>query len=916
MHAFPCKHASQAAEHLRPSATIASMTSALHVALAAGATVITPNRRLARRLHQEFDDGQRMAGRRAWISAMVLPYAAWLEAMWERWTEADATRTPAQLLSPAQSACLWQRVVLDSQVKLLDAPGAARSAAEAWALLHGWGSGGESWRAWRRDGADLDDAATFAAWAEAYLRLLQQAKAIDSAQLPDLLATHAAGIAAASSQILFVGFLEFSPQQERLIAALASAGCTVDRLEAKTDRVSLAQRTTAATPNDEWLAALSWARTQASVRPKSRIGIVIEDLAQHRSEIVALADEVLCPESLLPGSGAAHKPYEVSLGEPLADVPLVHCALDLLALATTGLPAHDAAALLRSPYLAGAATGWVDRARIERDWLEEGRRDATLVDAIEALKARDAKLAQRWRNGRAALRTGASATPRAWTDDWRSWLVAAGWLEDVALDSGEYQARSAWDALLAEFARLGVVTPMLGRGAAVGMLRALVQERVFQPEGGAAPIQLLGVLEGSGLDFDALWVAGLTADAWPAAPSPNPLLPRAWQRARQVPHASADWELERARQLTRQFAVAAPLVVFSSAARVDEHVQSPSALLLEYVELAATAVEPRWTAAIADSATLLRVTDERAPTIEPGSRAPGGSHIVGSQSDCPFQAVARYRLDAEPWPVLSEGLSYAERGKLVHATMAALWTGLRDRSTLQALDEGAVRAQIDAAVAKACGELPQARWQNLPAAVRAIEAQRIAALVVPWLAVELARPPFAVIGTEYKTSIKLAGLEFNMRLDRIDALGDGGEAIIDYKTGLAESLPQWFAERPRATQLGLYALARSAVTAAPPIRALAYAQLRPDAIAVRGISADARAWPELTDVSKIGEFAGWNAIETWWSKHLGALAAEIAAGWAAVTPRERPSPCRNCGLQALCRIEAVIRADDEVVTDE
>ena len=892
------------------------MTPALHDALAAGAIVVTPNRRLARHLHREFDERLRADGRRAWPTATVLPYAAWLETLWEQWAEARAPQAPARLLSSAQRACLWQRVVIDSQAALLDAPGAARSAAEAWTLLHGWGAGGESWRAWRRDGADPDDAATFAAWAEAYQRQLRHADAIDIAQLPDFLATHATALDTVALHFVFVGFLELSPQQERLIAALVSAGSACYRLEAHANRASAAQRTTAATPSDEWRTALSWARAQAHARPQARIGIVIGDLAQHRKEIVALADEVLCPERLLAGSGSAHKPYEVSLGEPLADVPLVRCALDLLALASAELPAQDACALLRSPYLAGAATAWVDRARVERDWIEEGRRNATLVDAIEALTHRDAKLAARWREGRVALRAGASATPRAWTDDWRSWLVAAGWLEDVALDSAEYQARSAWDALLAEFACLGVVTPMLSRGAAVSMLRALLQERVFQPEGGAAPIQLLGVLEGSGLDFDALWVTGMTADSWPAAPSPNPLLPRPWQRVRQVPHASAEWELERARQLTGRFAIAAPQVVFSSAARVDDHLQSPSALLLDYPHLAATVPDPGWTAVIADSAKLHPITDDRAPPLVSGSHAPGGSRIVGAQSDCPFRAVARHRLDAEPWPALSEGLSPAERGKLIHATMAAFWADLRDRAALASLDENAIRARIDAAIAQARGELPQARWRNLPAAVHTIEAQRIASLVVPWLALERARPPFAVIGIETKTRIELAGLEFDLRLDRIDALDNGGEAIIDYKTGLAEPLSQWFAERPSATQLGLYALARRAGAEAQTIRALAYAQLRPDAIKVRGIGADASAWPGLTDASKVDGFADWNAIEAWWSDHLGALAGEIAAGWAAVTPRERPSPCRNCGLQALCRIESVIRADDEVDADE
>ena len=48
---------------------------------------------------------------------------------------------------------------------------------------------------------------------------------------------------------------------------------------------------------------------------------------------------------------------------------------------------------------------------------------------------------------------------------------------------------------------------------------------------------------------------------------------------------------------------------------------------------------------------------------------------------------------------------------------------------------------------------------------------------------EATRVPFTVLETEEKTSVSIAGLTLNLRLDRIDRLNDGSLLVIDYKTG-------------------------------------------------------------------------------------------------------------------------------------
>jgi probable DNA repair protein len=894
---------------------MAAVSSPLLAALAEGAVVVTPNRRLARFLHREVDVAQRAAGRTAWPTPVILPYPTWLETLWNEVVQADAVTGAALVLTPAQAAQLWRQVIAAEGMSLLDPHGAAVLAAEAWSLVHEWGAGGESWRAWRA-GDEPDDPSVFARWAEAYLAELKRADAQDLAQVPKALAACSGVLAARRGVTILAGFAELTPQQERLRAALIAAGADLRQLDTLPVTEAKPSRTVGASPRDEVVAALDWARARALQRPEARIGIVVEDLARRRDAVVALAQEQLCPGAILPGAMPLPSPFEISLGVPLASMPLVVAALDLIALARSRLTAGAAAALLRSPYLPAAEQGWAIRAAVEKVWLDGGYREVALGDVIAALESRSPALALRLRAARDSLRWAARASPRDWVDAWRSWLLAVGWPGSRPLDSGEYQAREAWERMLGQFTSMGVVTPGLEPGRAIDALRALAGETIFQPEGSAAPIQILGVLEGTGLAFDALWVAGLAADRWPPAPAPNPLLPIAWQRERKLPRASAQRELAYAEMLTRRFARAAPEVVFSSPASADDHELSPSTLILAYPERAPCVAVPTWTQAIAHSATLEAIADDRAPPLADAGTAPGGSRIVATQSDCPFQAVARYRLGAEPWPSPRAGLSPQERGSLLHKALAVFWSAVENHAAFVALPAASLAAEIGAAVERSLAELSPARWRNVPPLIRAGERRRLCGLLDAWLALERARPPFAVRQLESVQTLQLGGLAFRLRPDRVDALAAGGVAILDYKSGRVERPAQWFDERPRASQLGLYTLAQRAAAPEIAVRAVVYAQLRPGEVVAAGLAADADAWPGLAAASAVGPRSDWPALESWWSRQLGALAAEIAHGHAAVTPRESPLPCPNCGLYAVCRIQSMRHVRDSDAGDE
>ena len=96
-----------------------------------------------------------------------------------------------------------------------------------------------------------------------------------------------------------------------------------------------------------------------------------------------------------------------------------------------------------------------------------------------------------------------------------------------------------------------------------------------------------------------------------------------------------------------------------------------------------------------------------------------GARVVEAQSDCPFRATALFRLDTQPWPSLPEGLDAAERGTLVHETMAAFWRKVDRHAALAELASDAVAEVVAGCAAQARARLPATRWARLPVAVAA-----------------------------------------------------------------------------------------------------------------------------------------------------------------------------------------------------
>ena len=175
-------------------------------------------------------------------------------------------------------------------------------------------------------------------------------------------------------------------------------------------------------------------------------------------------------------------------------------------------------------------------------------------------------------------------SPSHWAEAFSKLLSLFGWPGERSLNSAEYQTVEAWQQIIKRFVSLELVTSSLSQSAALSQLRRLVTEFSFQPETEEAPVQILGMTGAAEMQFEHLWLMGLHEETWPQAAQANPFIPIKLQREHRMPRATAEIELEYARNMTQQLIDSSPDVILSYPQNENERVLRPSPLLKDYIE--------------------------------------------------------------------------------------------------------------------------------------------------------------------------------------------------------------------------------------------------------------------------------------------------------------------------------------------
>ena len=873
--------------------------------------IITVNKRLSRYISEQYNN-EMMAKCSAWKTPVILHLFSWIEVLWRESWPSEA------LLSHSRSNCLWNKLVANDKLiadkSILMAQGAANIAFEAYSLMK------EYDLSFPKESIYLtEEALALKSWIKKYEKELKKLGFVDNLSLKDrVIKLIKDGKISLPEKIVLAGFDEISPRSTSLLKELESKGVnivfwpykpihevSIDKLKANgslnvrmySDEV------------EEVIQAARWVRQ--TFQPGMRIGIIVPELNRYRSMIKREFSAELDPESVLPGENDTDV-FNISLGKPLYEEPVVKSAIDILSIDESKQEIDVISSILQSPFIL-----------LENEYFNLGKIDAQLKsDNVLAVSLSEVRLKtkripslsdfnkrlDKWIN---FLKNEGSIKklPSQWAGAFSNFLNTLNWpSRGFTLKSSEYQAFESWNSLLESFANLDDILGNLSRAEAVSHLYISANDTIHQPETPECPIQIMGMLEASGLEFDHVWIMGVHEDAFPYQPSPNPFVPLLPHERDKIPHFTPERELSFAKIILRRLLSSSSNIEVSYPARVDEKENKLSRLfrfLAQEKENPLLTSSARYKDTIHSQFALenlpleknIPVTQSEINTLK------GGTTILASQSACPFKAFAIHRLHASDIEKPEPGFNALERGSIVHDALKFFWENVKDSKKLNELVK---TNKVDMIIKKSVEDTLKKYYEVKYHSSKYIdlESERLTMLLRQWIDVELERGNFVVREKEVKRKLILEGLPVRTRIDRIDETGQGEKILIDYKTGKC-SKNDWLTERPKEPQMLLYNLADN-------FDAIAYASVKFGEFRFVGTSEDENVLPKVKSFNNdkwkdnMDGINNLSELKDKWKKTLTGLSKGFIKGEAQVDPNKNwkgnMDPCTYCELTPLCRI--------------
>lgn len=867
----------------------------MSLAIQAQPLILTVNQRLAAYLRNKQDRAYSQNGKTSWVSPSILPFETWVKSLW-----LDHTHDSRFILSPYSEGVLWGQII---QKEIQHLPFVQRDSLvhqiqQAWQFLNQWNISISTLKQYA-----LDDTHHF------FIRVAKRFEAVCSQQnvisfpqvLSVLLKQPFDGLNYLPHQISLVGFDDISPQLSIFLKNIASKTKLQQMDFYEIPRNSEVSRISFPDQMTEIEQAAQWARRQVEMNPDAEVNCVFLNLSDIQDKVKQTFRQIFSSGGLA---------FNFSLGHPLANYPVIRTAITTLAWGV--YPVMEIArirAWLYSPFLIASEAEMMPRVALSVRLLEQGVSFLNWETLFFLLSRQDdrfyspqlAASLKKFGSSVEHLKTF-KQYPNEWAEVFAEQLQILGWPGQRALDDQEYQTVERFWEALATFGQLNHILQKITRAEAFDLLIQLMDKTLFQPNTVQTnSIQVMGVLESSGILSDSLWVGGMQEDIWPGKPRPNPFIPIELQKKTGMPHASSEREFLISRRITKRLFQSADQIVLSYSRTAMDMPPAPSALIHSVKEITFEKQEiPEKFGGNLPAEEACEMVIETLPLpVQTDESVRGGTGILKNQAACSFKAFAQSRLGALRPQKAPLGLSALDKGNLVHRVLEVFWKTFKSQKDLLALPENELQLTLVNLIDQAFHRIMIDRpWLSHSLLIQA-EKQRIAMLLWKWFMLEKQRPPFKVISVEKAMTVTLNGIPLSVKMDRMDQLEDGSCALIDYKTGKV-SVRSWGGDRLDEPQLPFYWVMSEEL-----ISAIAYAQIHIEGVEFKGVSQISDILPGVLPINRMLKEMpemNWSELKGFWKQILGQLWTDFYEGKIRLDPKKGKETCGYCGFQALCRV--------------
>jgi len=747
-------------------------------------------------------------------------------------------------------------------------------------------------------------------------------------------------------KILLVGFNHLTPLEECLLNQLQLDGTLLEYYNpSKSNRVQQqlvfddlkGELAFAAQYANQWLSqqasdnlshqSSQFGQSDLSAQPShsspKSIAIVVDQLSHNLNRVHEAFSQVFHAEEEKPWLPLSKPSYNVSAGQPLLDQPIVNAALQLLKINPKRISFEQLQLLKNTPFII-----WGNEKNSIRHFIHQQVLKGKAEYDLASLNyhAQDFFQSEKQYQPLESLLNllteladlNKSTTMLQHIHQWKAFLLSAGFFDSNnpqhPLDLFQNQALESLLKTMQQCEIIDYLNNGLSLNRALDYLQQACREQAFQVASDRSQVQVLGILEASGLEFDQVLLVGFGQMSWPQKNKINPFLPLHLQREHKMPGSSAEREYHYAKKLSNSLIQSSQQLVATASYDESKTQSDISGLFAHFDKIEASQLISDDDSKQASNINLT-ITSERFKWISndaldiPMSEIRGGAYLLSDYAKCPFQAMLKYQFRSKDYQAESKGLDPREKGSWLHAVMQHIWQQIKTQKCLNTFSDQQLTELVEKSVLRILNQEYKSIKQRLGDTLTQMEADKLIQRILQWLAIEKTREEFSIKHLEQPMSLDLGPFSLHFKIDRVDSNSQGQIEIIDYKTGQCH-LSSWFSVRPTEAQMPAYYLAAN-LSQEQTIASLQYAKLKTGDIGRLGLQVMDEQLVKLEDgekrkdknyFSKL-ELSSADDLAEQWKASLGRLAQGIAEGYFPVSPKDIQSHCQYCDYGSVCRIK-------------